>query len=196
MALFLSDKIVIKALRDRLRAVVVPKLHELEFVPTSARKVGFPLKWVRDRPDAIDMMEFQWKDLGRPEFVINFRRFDHPDDIAVVRADPAHADPGSFALRAYMKPSPFGWFRPSLRARFPRWLPGAVEGVAQIAAQRVGELADFLDGGPPTAFLQDSFLWLDKRLPDNPPPWDSLPVGSAYHLPSRRVGIGEELWGK
>ena len=192
--LLVPDKMAKRLLIEKLSGIVPTKLCSAGFVAANKSRTGFSTSWLRDRHVVIDMLEFQWDTLERPSFIINFRQVDHPNDIAAVRKAPKMAQPGDFGLRLYMKQSPFGWFKPRLFFRSSWTIDGEMRYVTENVVKGLDEVVNFFDGGPATRFMQDSPNWLDPRLPDDPPPWSSGGLGSGYHLPTRRVGHGQNLW--
>lgn len=196
MNFFTKEKDIKAALVLSMQAHLRTHLLDLGFYPISPRRTRrFNLKWMRDRGTEIDAIEFQWDAYGRPSFIINFRSFNHPDDLATCRSNPKSINAWDFGCRAYMEPSPFGWFRVRFRDRI-FGLDRAISKIVRSAIQRLTEASNFLLGHPPTDFLQDSELWLDDRAKTSPPPWNSGPVGTQYHLPPRRVGEGDKLWSR
>jgi len=182
-----NDRVLKSELQAKMKEVLEPRLRFLNFIsPGKASKDQFPALWLRDRESELDGILFQWDRYGRPSFIINFRSFSHPDDLAKCRASLRRVDPTDFGLRAYMKAAPRGWFKPGLLDRVFRADSG-IASVVDTARSRLVELSDFCTGAAPAAFLYDCISWEDKRLPDNPPPWNDGPVGSQYHLPPRRA---------
>ena len=178
-----------------LKLELSPFIKELGFVvPGPEKKDRLPVKWYRDRGDTIDSICFQWDKYYRPSLVINFRSFNHPDDLSVCRDNPQSINAEDFGLRAHMKPGPFGWFQPSL---LRCWINPkmAFEPVIQELKRSLADVSSVMKGGKASTPMQDSNEWLDPRLPDNPPPWNdgSGGVRSDYHLPPFRVGEGKKL---
>ena len=193
---FPGDKEVRAALYLKMIEVLEPHLKSLgfSFVGRPSKK-RFKVLWIRDRGSALDAIEFQWNTLDRPSFILNFRSFDHPDDLVDCRQNPGGIHPADFGMRAFMKSHYAGWFKPSWIKSKAGFAEPEIDKVVASAKLTLTEISDFLLGGPPSALMMDSSNWLDRRLPDNPPPWTEVPspIGSNYHLPSRRAFSGKKL---
>jgi hypothetical protein len=171
MALSESDKELKRRMDEQMRAVLVPHLESLGYRSIGGKsRQKFKPRWVRDRGNEIDAIDFQWNSLARPSFGINFRSFDHPDDLAKCRSDPKSIEPADFGMKAYMKPNFGFWFKAGILSNFTGGHRSVSIAIA-AAKIRLTELSDFLTGGLSTPLFKDSFSWDDERLPDNPPPW-------------------------
>jgi hypothetical protein len=196
MQLFMSDKDIRALLLGKMRAVLIPQLQARSFVNIEKlRTTNMPRRWLRDRQHEIDAIEFQWDKRAKPRFFINFRSFDHPDEMTLCRINPQEIEPAYFGIRAHMESRKQAWFKPSLVGRmfFPY---EAVERVVTSASKRVQEISDFCLGIGNSSHFLDSGDWFDERLPQEPPPWRSGMIQMPYHLPPRRAGKGRELWGE
>lgn len=180
-----------KLLKQRMLQDLVPKLNNLGFHSVGGKsKYKFHPRWVRDKGQSLDAIEFQWDNLGFPKFVINFRSFEHPDDLLLCRSDENSIRVDDFGFRAYMRPSASGWFQPSWFGAMIN-SNSAIEKVVRSASERIDEISTFLDGGEPSFLMQDSHMWTYPRLLEGPPPWaDGI---SVYHLPNCRIGQDERL---
>lgn len=188
-----------KAARDLLKRELVinaiPHLQGLGFSSPRRLREGYSGLWLRDRGEAIDLLDFQWDKYRRPSFGINFRDVAHPDDLRVVRGAPNRASPWDFGLHASMAQGRHRWFGPRLLFRWAPCIDREVARVGLSIRNRLTEVADFLAGGAASPYLCDSIFWGDKRLPENPPPWNDQAPGSSYHLPTRRAGTVDQPWG-
>jgi hypothetical protein len=183
-----------RVMYKKLLAERVPaKFKELGFQPvTTARKKSLPRRWFRDRGTIFDIVAFDW-DTYDPSLIVDFRSFDHPDDLYQCRNDLKSVNEWDFGLRAYMKPKYSGWFKPSL---ISCWLNQQRE-MSRVVDALLVSLVDVdhvMQGGTPSTPMKDKDSWCDPRLPDSPPPWGE-PGGkriSNYHLPPYRVGKGNK----
>lgn len=58
--------------------------------------------------------------------------------------------------------------------------------IEQTTCHAVEEIMSFLEGGPSTPQMQETFTWYDQRLPETPPPWSESPI-CEYHLSNQRL---------
>jgi hypothetical protein len=189
-----QKKSLIERLRYRMIAELQPHLQSLgfKFVGKPSKSRFKPL-WIRDRGKVLDAIEFQWDKYNDPKFVIVFRSFDDETDLAKCRADPKSIGAWNFGTIVYGKPKSNAWFKPRFILCLLGFSESEIRNVVLRAKQSVGEVSDFLLGGPASDSMEDSELWLDERLPNSPPPWDEFgKLASMYHLPPRRVGEGKK----
>jgi hypothetical protein len=181
-------------LKAHIAERVPAKFKELGFQPvTTARKKSLPRRWYRDRGTIFDIIAFDWYTYDRPSFIVDFRSFDHPDDLYQCHNDLKSVGEYDFGLRAYMKPKYSGWFKPSL---ILCWVnrKQAVSRVVDALLVSLVDVDHVMQGGTPSTPMKDGSGWRDPRLPDSPPPWGE-PGGkriSNYHLPPYRVGKGDK----
>ncbi len=187
--IFVNAKTAKELLKQNLIARGIPKLRNLGFASPRRLAKGYSSLWLRDRGNQIDLFDFQWDWHGRPAFIINFRDISHPDDLRLVREFPNKATPWDFGLRASMAKGKERWFAPRFTRRLAPLINKETYIVMDSVCDRIGEVASFLEGRPPSGYLRDCVSWNDKRLPSDPPPWTERAPGSKYHLPLFRAGF-------
>jgi hypothetical protein len=152
-----------RILKDTLGDVVKPVLQGLGFKPYKSGKAKFPVRYYRELPGRIDVIDFQFDAYARPSFLVRFRSIDDPDDLTLIVENPD----AMWDWNAYyhLNPShrPRGWHRVGL---ITRWIAPAWG--AKRVADRLGSLIPamdaFLKGGPPTRHVSESILWDDPAL--------------------------------
>ena len=183
---------------DRLHLALIehvqPHLLSLGFKFTGkSSKKRFKQIWIRQNGDTLDAIRFGWDKYNRPYFCVFFRKFDNKNDILSCLSDPSEVAPEIFGVTLYRKPRSNYCFS----INFIKSLIGLSQFEIDrlVADLLVGltEVSEFLNGGPPTDRMKDSYLWRDLRLPDNPPPWPDVDPACYYHMPPRRVGKGNKL---
>lgn len=146
-------------LDDNMSKRLKPALEKLGFKAYGDQHTaGFSEQYWRDLPERIDVVYVQWDKHGRPQFVINFRPIDDPEDLRVCRGNREEMWHWGFGFTAFPTRNTLKWFRIGLLDRIMN-VHHAARRVVDLAVARVNEIDRFLKGGPASQYLFEDTTW-------------------------------------
>jgi hypothetical protein len=140
-----------------------------------------PILWERRENGRIDALEIRWRRYELPSVWIDFRPFEHPDDMVLWDMPGRGIVPDFGGMRCYATPD-CKEFHFTLREALFYPDKGASRVVGELKSA-VSQISEFLRGGFPPPNAIDSSAWWLFELKNGPPPWPELPV----HLPTVRT---------